>query len=225
MNNPYYQNNGNPYLQVASARPNGYGPYGKRPISSICDVLNKCGKRVDAAARKAEVFADNVWHHLKVSSSLTDAAMARISQGTKILAEGGHDKVFQQAFGNVAGEKLIKAFVCYFSTSSGPAIGTLYISTKRVVFCSDYPFYSCSSTTGQQQWMYYKVVVQLDKLKTVNPCSSRTNPSEKYIQIGTTDGHDFWFMGFMSYDKALKQLTEALQRTRDSSRDIRVSSV
>lgn len=49
------------------------------------------------------------------------------------------------------------------------------------------------------------------------------NPSEKYIQIVTTDGHDFWFMGFISYDKALKQLTEASRHPRDSSGEIPVS--
>lgn len=93
---------------------------------------------------------------VKVSSSFTDAAMARIAQGTKVLTEGGHDKVFQQTFGTLPGEKLVKAYVCYLSTSSGPVIGTLYISTRRLAFCSDYP-YCYYSPTGQQQWMYYKV--------------------------------------------------------------------
>ncbi|EEF47122.1 GEM-like protein 1 [Ricinus communis] len=224
MDNPTNYSNGNPYLQIAPVHSNGYGPSSRRPMSRICDALSRCGKRVDDVTRKAEVFADNVWHHLKVSSSFTDAAMARISQGTKVLTEGGHDKVFQQAFGVLPGEKLLKAYVCYLSTSSGPVIGTLYISTKRMAFSSDYPFWYYSST-GQQQRMYYKVVVQLDKLRTANPSSSRINPSEKYIQIVTTDGHDFWFMGFVSYDKALKQLTEALQCSRDSSGDIPLTTV
>ncbi|CAN6696123.1 unnamed protein product [Malus baccata var. baccata] len=34
--------------------------------------------------------------------------------------------------------------------------------------------------------------------------ANRWNPSEKYIQIVTRDGHEFWFMGFISYDKALR---------------------
>lgn len=82
--------------------------------------------------------------------------MARLAQGTKVLAEGGHEKLFQQEFQILPGEKLVKAFVCYLSTSTGPVIGTLYISTKRMTFCSDYSF--CHYTSlGQQQWMYYKV--------------------------------------------------------------------
>lgn len=59
--------------------------------------------------------------------------------------------------------------------------------------------------------------MQPDRLRTVNPSSNRMSPSDKYIQVVTTDGHEFWFMGFISYDKALKQLCEALQQSRDSS--------
>ncbi|KAM1148654.1 hypothetical protein ACFX2B_029031 [Malus domestica] len=54
--------------------------------------------------------------------------------------------------------------------------------------------------------MHYKAVVRLDHLRTVNPSANRWNPSEKYIQIVTRDGHEFWFMGFISYDKALRNL-------------------
>ncbi|KAG6786962.1 hypothetical protein POTOM_008583 [Populus tomentosa] len=205
-----YSNN-NPYLQSATVPPattNGYGTNGNRSTGKIRDALNRCGKRVELATRKAEVYADNIWHHLKVSPSLADAAIARIAQGTKVLAEGGHDKVFQQTFEVLPGEKLLNAYACYISTSTGPVIGTLYVSSKKVAFCSEYPFCYYSST-GQQQWMYYKVVVQLDRLRAVNPSSNRANHSEKYIQIVTKDGHEFWFMGFISYDKALKQLCEA----------------
>ncbi|KAI9400040.1 hypothetical protein POPTR_002G184100v4 [Populus trichocarpa] len=205
-----YSNN-NPHLQFAPVPPattNGYGTNGNRSMGKIRDALNRCGKRVELATRKAEVYADNIWHHFKVSPSLADAAMARIAQGTKVLAEGGHDKVFQQTFEVLPGEKLLNAYACYISTSTGPVIGTLYVSSKKVAFCSEYPFCYYSST-GQQQWMYYKVVVQLDRLRAVNPSSNRANHSEKYIQIVTKDGQEFWFMGFISYDKALKQLCEA----------------
>lgn len=53
--------------------------------------------------------------------------------------------------------------------------------------------------------------MDLDKLRTVNPSANRLNPSEKYIHIVTRDGYDFWLMGFIFYNKALKTLTEALQ--------------
>ena len=56
---------------------------------------------------------------------MADAAVARLSQGTKVYAEGGHDRVFFQTFGAMPGEQLRKAYACYLFTSSGPVIGTL----------------------------------------------------------------------------------------------------
>ena len=94
---------------------------------------------------------------VRTSPSVTDAAMARLAQGTKVLAEGGHDHIFRQTFNTVPGEKLSKSYACYFSTSSGPVIGTLYLSSKRLAFCSDYPLCYYPSP-GHPEWIYYKVV-------------------------------------------------------------------
>ncbi|XP_038682315.1 GEM-like protein 1 isoform X1 [Tripterygium wilfordii] len=212
-NNSY--GNSNPYLQLSPLPSNGQGPQGRRPMDKICDSLNRCGKRFEDVTRKAESYAGSIWHHLKTSPSVSDAAMARLAQETKVLTEGGHDKLFQQTFEILPGEKLLKTFACYLSTATGPVIGTLYLSTKRIAFCSDNPLYQYLPT-GQPQWTYYKVVVPLDQLGSVNPSSDRLNHSAKYINIETRDGHEFWFMGFISYDKALKHLTEALQHSRDS---------
>lgn len=97
-----------------------------------------------------------VWYVVRISPRLSDAAMAKIAQGTKVFTEGGYEKVFQQEFHKLAGEKLLKAYACYISTSNGPVIGTLYISTQRMAFCSDYPL-SHYSSSGQQEWVYFKV--------------------------------------------------------------------
>ncbi|GAV79240.1 GRAM domain-containing protein [Cephalotus follicularis] len=215
MNNHSYSSSDethNPYIELSHATPSG-----RRPKNTLFDVLNRCGRRVEDVTRKAEFLADNVWHHpVKVSPSLTDAAMARLAQGTMLLKEGGHEKVFQQTFETLPGEKLLKAYVCYLSNSSGPVSGTLYISNKRVAFGSDYTL--CHYTSlGQPQWMPYKVLVHLDQLRTVNSSTNILNPSDKYIYIVTRDGYEFWFMGFISYDKALKNLSEALQHSRDLS--------
>ncbi|THU55772.1 hypothetical protein C4D60_Mb11t10100 [Musa balbisiana] len=116
---------------------------------------------------------------IKTSPNVTDAALARLAQGTKVFEEG-------------------------------PVIGTLYLSTARIAFCSDNPL--CRNiSNGQQEWAYYKVVVPLDQLRAVNPSANPRNPSDKYIKIVTMSNHKFWFMGFISYEKALKNLREALQ--------------
>lgn len=92
---------------------------------------------------------------VKTGPSLADAAVGRIAQGTKILAEGGYEKIFQQNFETVPEEKLQKTYACYLSTSAGPVMGTLYLSTAKLAFCSDNPL---SYQTGDQiEWSYYKV--------------------------------------------------------------------
>ena len=39
-------------------------------MGKIRDALNWCGKRVELATRKAEVYADNIWHHCEFFFSL-----------------------------------------------------------------------------------------------------------------------------------------------------------
>uniref|UniRef100_A0A2N9ENZ6 GRAM domain-containing protein n=1 Tax=Fagus sylvatica TaxID=28930 RepID=A0A2N9ENZ6_FAGSY len=56
-----------------------------------------------------------------------------------------------------------------------------------------------------------RVVIPLHQLKAVNPSSSRVNTSEKYVQVISVDNHEFWFMGFLNYDGAVKCLQEAYQ--------------
>nr|KJB17362.1 hypothetical protein B456_003G042500 [Gossypium raimondii] len=162
------------------------------------------------ATRRAEDLAGNTWQHLKTSPSFAEAAMGRIAQGTKVLAEGGYEKIFRQTFETVPEEQLQNSFACYLSTSAGPVMGVLYVSTAKLAYCSDSPLsYQNGSKT---EWSYYKVVIPLHQLKAINPSTSRVNPSEKYIQVSSVDSHEFWFMGFLNYESAVKCLQEALQQ-------------
>ncbi|KAJ4755221.1 GRAM domain-containing protein / ABA-responsive protein-like protein [Rhynchospora pubera] len=196
----------NPYVLV-STQP---GSDNSSPMGTVLKALGKCGKKLEDTTKKASGVTANVWQHLKTSPSLTDAAMSKLALGTKVFAEGGCDKLFHQAFGTLPGEQLKKTYACYLSTSSGPVIGTLYLSNARIAFCSDNPVSLGTSPNAQQQVMYYKVVVPLDRLRAVNPSANAINPSDKYIQVVTADNHEFWFMGFVNFDKALRNLTEAL---------------
>lgn len=181
----------------------------KSKMESAKDVLGRWARNVKEATKKAEDLAGNTWQHLKTGPSLADAALGRIAQGTKVLAEGGYEKIFHQTFETVPEEQLQNSFACYLSTSAGPVMGILYVSTAKLAFCSDNPLsYKADDKT---EWSYYKVVLPLHQLKAVNPSSSRNNPSEKYIQVISVDNHEFWFMGFLNYDGAVKCLQVVLQ--------------
>lgn len=59
-----------------------------------------------------------------------------------------------------------------------------------------------------------QVMIPLGNIATVNPVVVKENPPEKYLQIVTTDGHEFWFMGFVNFDKACHHLLDSLSDFR-----------
>lgn len=95
---------------------------------------------------------------MKTHPSFTEAAVGRIARGTKILAEGGYENIFHQTFDTVPGEQVLNAYACYVSTSIGPVVGILYISTVKIAYCSDNPL--PSQDYGDTEWSYYKVLMQ-----------------------------------------------------------------
>jgi hypothetical protein len=198
----------NPYVAHSTSSSDSASFNFKETVSSVRDVLGRWGRKVGEATKAAEDLAGNTWQHLKTGPSVADAAIGRIAQGTKILAEGGYEKVFRQSFETVPEEKLQDCFACYLSTSAGPVMGTLYVSTAKLAFCSDSPL--SYKSDDKTEWSYYKVVIPLHQLKAVNSSLSRANPSEKYIQIISIDSHEFWYMGFLNYGAAKICLEEAL---------------
>ncbi|KAE8716308.1 GEM-like protein 1 [Hibiscus syriacus] len=195
----------NPYVSPAPVQLSS----SKSKMDSVKDVLGKWGKKAAEDTKKAKEIAGNMWQHLKTGPSFADAAVGRIAQGTKVLAEGGYEKIFRTTFENVPEEQLLKTYACYLSTSAGPVMGVLYLSTQKLAFCSDSPLSYQAGT--QTQWSYYKVVIPLHQLRAVNPSTSKANTAEKYLQIISVDNHEFWFMGFVHYDSAVKNLQRALQ--------------
>ncbi|XP_065853206.1 GEM-like protein 1 isoform X2 [Euphorbia lathyris] len=194
----------NPYVSPAPVAPSS----SKNTMGQMKDVLEKWGKKAAEATKKAEDLAGNMWQHLKTGPSFADAAVGRIAHQTKVLAEGGYEKIFRQSFETVPEEQLLRTYACYLSTSAGPVMGVLYLSTAKLAFCSDNPL---SYKAGEEtQYSFYKVVIPLHQLKGVNPSTSKVKPGEKYIQIISVDNHEFWFMGFVHYDSAVKKLQEAL---------------
>lgn len=193
----------NPYVATS--------PAPKSSMDSVRDTLGKWGKKVGEATKMTGEIAGNVWQHLKTGPSLADTAMERIAQGTKVLTEGGYEKIFRQNFDSLPEEKLLKTYACYLSTSAGPVIGTLYLTDRKIAFCSDNPL-SYKVNPDKTEWSFYKVVLPFNQLKAVNASANKTKPSEKYTQIVSTDNHEFWFMGFVNYDKAVKNLQGILTK-------------
>ncbi|XP_059639743.1 GEM-like protein 5 [Cornus florida] len=182
-----------------------YTPIEKPATTPMESVLHK----FNSWSTKAESTANNIWHNLKTGSSVSGAAWAKVNLTAKAITGGGFESLYKQTFATFPDEKLKKTFACYLSTSTGPVAGTLFLSNAHVAFCSDRPL-SFTAPSGQHSWSYYKIMVPLAKIGTINPIVIRDNQSERYIQIVTIDGHDFWFMGFVNYEKASRHLTDSI---------------
>lgn len=179
--------------------------------SQIESFLN----RVNRWSKAADILAENFWSHLKLGGSISETIWGKLSLGAKLVAEGGVENLFKLSFSVGPSEKLVKTSACYLSTTTGPVVGLLFISTEKLAFCSDRPL-SFTDSNGVIAWSYYRVVIPIGRLKSVNPSENVYKPSEKYIQIQTVDNHEFWFMGFVNYQKALKYLQEAVRSHQSS---------
>lgn len=163
-------------------------------------------------SRKAETTANNIWHNLKTGPSVHGAAWAKVNLTAKAITGGGFESLYKQTFPTFPNENLKKTFASYLSTSTGPVAGTLYLSNFHVAFCSDRPL-SFTAPSGQQTWSYYKILMPLGNIGAINPVIMKENSTERYIQILTVDGQDFWFMGFVNYEKACQNLSQTISTT------------
>ena len=141
---------------------------------------------------------------MRLGAKITEIVKGKLSLGARILRVGGMNKVFKKLFNVEEGEILLKTCQCYLSTTAGPIAGLLFISTKKIAFCSERSI-KLSSPNGDLLRIHYKVLIPVENVK---------KPSEKYIEIVTVDRFDFWFMGFLNYHKAFNQLQHTISQLR-----------
>ncbi|XP_028767034.1 GEM-like protein 4 [Neltuma alba] len=173
--------------------------------SSVLGRMNKFGRKTDS-------FAHEVREHVRLGPKTTDTVKRKLRMGARILQVGGVEKIFMQKFNFKEGEKLLKASQCYLSTTSGPVAGLLFVSTEKVAFCSDRSI-KITSPEGQVIGVHYKVLIPLSKIKSVNQSKNVKKPSQKYLEILTTDNFDFWFTGLLNYQKTFKHLQHVVSQS------------
>lgn len=149
---------------------------------------------------KAKTVAGNVWGHLSTGHGTIHTAVGKL-QNYRLLTPSSAQSFWRENFQPSAADIMKNYYACHLSTSTGPVAGTLFVATQSVAFMSDRPLsYNTGPTTTA--WSYYKVTLPLNKVADVTVPSG----DARYIQINMIDGHQFWFMGFISFDKALQEL-------------------
>jgi len=140
---------------------------------------------------------------------LSDTVKGKLALGAKILQAGGVEKMFRQWFSVDKNENLLRASQCYLSTTAGPIAGLLLVSTARVAFRSDRSLAVTSPAGDVVAQVPYKVAVPLQRINRVRPSESADKPEHKYIQV-VGDSFEFWFMGFVSYQRCQVLLISAV---------------
>ncbi|KAL8464843.1 hypothetical protein ACS0TY_034362 [Phlomoides rotata] len=163
--------------------------------------------------RKGTSFAYRIREHVKMGPKFSETVKGKLSVGAKIIKKGGRENIFRDIFGINDGEKLLKASQCYLSTTAGPIAGILFISTQKVAFCSERSI-AVHSASGGLIRIPYKLSIPVKKIKGANEGANVNNPSHKYIEIVTEDDFEFWFMGFVRYEKAMMNLERAISMSR-----------
>ncbi|KAI3725596.1 hypothetical protein L1987_65387 [Smallanthus sonchifolius] len=159
--------------------------------------------------RKTNNFAYRVRDHVKMGPKLSEMLKGKLRLGAKIIQKGGRENIFKEVFGKNDGENLFKASQCYLSTSVGPIAGILFISNQKLAFCSERSI-KLRSSNGDLIRNPYKVLIPTNKIKESNERENVENPAQKYIQIVTHDNFEFWFMGFVRYEKAFQNLRKVV---------------
>lgn len=146
---------------------------------------------------------------MRLGPKISETVKGKLSLGAKIVQVGGVEKIFKHLFSVNEGEKLLKASQCYLSTTAGPIAGLLFTSTHKIAFCSERSL-KFSASNGEILRVHYKVVIPIDKIKRLHQSVNENKPAQKYMEITTSDDFEFWFMGFLNYQKAFKCLQQAM---------------
>ncbi|XP_020551949.1 putative GEM-like protein 8 isoform X2 [Sesamum indicum] len=151
---------------------------------------------------------------MRLGPKFSETVKGKLSIGAKIIKKGGRGKMLREMFGVSDGEKLLKASQCYLSTTAGPVPGILFISTQKLAFCSERPITLRSSSGEPLIKTPYKVSIPVKKIECAYESENVKNPGHKYIEIVTKDKFEFWFMGFVRYEKAWTNLQTAISLSR-----------
>lgn len=188
------------------------------PVGYLPDPASSSNTKSVLKRKKTDGFTNGDRDQSKLRQKLTETVKRKLSLGARILQVGGLEKIYKRLFRVNEDEKLFKTFQCSLSTTAGPIAGLLFISSKKMAFCSERSI-KVASPQGDMIRVHYKVSIPLCKIERVNQSQNTKKPSQKYMEVVTVDGFDFWFMGFLSYQEAFRCLEKALSLSYEDSEE------
>ncbi|KAK7314773.1 hypothetical protein VNO77_33301 [Canavalia gladiata] len=174
--------------------------------------------------RKISSLASRIHEHgnskltIQMGPKLSETLKGKLSLGTRIIQGGGRGNIFKNIFGMKEKEQLLKASQCYYIPQLVLLLEYSLSQLKRLHFTVKGPQHSLlqlESYIGAP----YKVLIPIEKIKKVYESQNVNKLEEKYIEIVTEDESEFWFVGFLRYEKALRNLKKAIAMPINSERE------
>ncbi|KAJ9691665.1 hypothetical protein PVL29_013757 [Vitis rotundifolia] len=169
-------------------------------VFKIADEVDRMKNMMNQHGKKGDNIVHGIREHgnaVRLIPRIFETVKGKLSLGARILQQGGMKRIFSNFLG-LQKERI-----------SGPIASLLFLSTQRVAFCSERSI-KFSSPNGELVRFYYKVLIPLRKIKRVDQSENMKNPSQKYMEVVTADDFEFWFMGFLNYQKTFNYLQKTL---------------
>jgi len=70
--------------------------------------------------------------------------------------------------------------------------------------------------TFENDYVLSQVSIPLKRIKYMKPSRNVEKPTQKYLEIFTEDNFEFWFMGFLKYQKTIDYLDKAISEAKET---------
>lgn len=60
-----------------------------------------------------------------------------------------------------------------------------------------------------------QVLIPTREIRSANESENVNKPAQKFIEVVTEDGYEFWFLGFLRYEKAFRNLKKAISMAKE----------
>lgn len=74
---------------------------------------------------------------VKIGIKFSERMKGELRLGVEIIQKRGRENIFNQVFGEIEGEKLLKVSQCYLSTNASPIVRILFIAIQKTTFYND----------------------------------------------------------------------------------------
>ncbi|RVX16363.1 GEM-like protein 6 [Vitis vinifera] len=173
------------------------GPF-KHKVDRMKNMMNKHGQKADNLCMGSESIV------IRIGSTLSETVKGKLSMGGQDPSIRRSEESFQANFRYWRRREAVEGFSMLLIHNSSPILASSLSLLKGLPF----------AVRDQSKFPLQMVSIPLRNIKRVNQSANVKMPSQKYMEIVTIDNFEFWYMGFLNYQKAFHCLQQALSQSQ-----------